>query len=115
MRYKVRAVNDDRDFCQCCGKRSLKKVVWIEDVETSEIRHFGTTCAMSPSKGFGLEAEIKKAIYKHKKKEAAVISFAHQLYRRSGGKIVGNAIDGWRAADCELFDACRRRAVELYG
>jgi hypothetical protein len=70
-RFNVKAVNDDRDFCMCCGKSGLKKVVWIEDTETSQISHFGTTCASSPAKAFGLQQEIKKAIKDHEKAQKA--------------------------------------------
>ena len=42
---KVLGVNDDRDFCECCGKNNLTRVVWIEDTETSAVKHYGTHCA----------------------------------------------------------------------
>ena len=59
--FKVLGVNDDRDFCECCGKEGLKKVVWIEHCDTGDVQHFGTSCAASPVKGFGLKKEIAKA------------------------------------------------------
>lgn len=43
--YKILGVNDDKDFCSCCGKQGLKKVVWLEHLESSEVNHFGTSCA----------------------------------------------------------------------
>lgn len=43
--YKVLGVNDDKDFCSCCGKQGLKKVVWMENNETGEVLHFGVVCA----------------------------------------------------------------------
>ncbi len=61
-RFKVLGVNDEAEDCECCGKTGLKRVVWIEDTETLKIQHFGTTCAESPAKAFGLKKEIKKAV-----------------------------------------------------
>ncbi|MBK8706506.1 MAG: hypothetical protein IPN33_25035 [Saprospiraceae bacterium] len=43
--YKFLGCNDDQDFCSCCGKQGLKKVIWLENLQTGEINHFGTTCA----------------------------------------------------------------------
>lgn len=62
-RYTFLGVNDERDFCECCGKVGLKRVVWIEDTETCEIRHYGTTCATNPAKAFGHKtvSEIRSA------------------------------------------------------
>lgn len=53
MAYKFIASNDDKDFCSCCGKQGLKRVVWLEHTETTEISHYGTHCAallMMPAK-----------------------------------------------------------------
>lgn len=63
-RFQILGVNDDRDFCDCCGKQGLKRVVWIQDNELGEIKHFGTSCATQPAKGFGpaVEREIKSAV-----------------------------------------------------
>lgn len=62
MRFKVKGVNDEKDTCECCGKEGLKRVVWIEDTETLEVRHFGTTCAANPAKAYGLKREIASAV-----------------------------------------------------
>lgn len=43
--YKVLGCNDDKDFCNCCGKQGLSKVVWLENLETSEVSHYGVVCA----------------------------------------------------------------------
>ena len=61
-RFRVKGVNDEKDTCECCGKEGLKRVVWIEDTETLEVRHFGTSCAANPAKAFGLGREIKRAV-----------------------------------------------------
>lgn len=45
VNYKLLGVNDDKDFCSCCGKQGLKRVVWMEDNRTGEVNHFGTHCA----------------------------------------------------------------------
>lgn len=62
-RYQFLGVNDDRNFCECCGKQDLKRVVWIEDTEEGTIKHFGTTCATNPGKAFGhkMNASIRSA------------------------------------------------------
>ena len=63
-RFVVKGVNDEQNFCSCCGKSGLKRVVWIEDTETGVVSHFGTTCAESPAKAFGVTAEIRAAVRK---------------------------------------------------
>lgn len=62
-RYQFLGVNDDRDFCECCGKVDLKRVVWIEDLEEGTIKHFGVVCAQNPAKAFGnkVSASIRSA------------------------------------------------------
>lgn len=104
--YKVIGVNDDKDFCECCGKQGLKSVVWIENTETNEIKHFGSTCAASPVKGFCVDKEIKNAIKSFKNKQVNEWRVAHSLYRKSGGKYDGNGIDGFTANNKELLDKC---------
>lgn len=42
--YKLVAINDDIDFCIACGKEELKRVMWLENLETGIIEHYGTTC-----------------------------------------------------------------------
>jgi hypothetical protein len=66
-RFEVKGINDDRDFCMCCGKTGLKRVVWIEDTETSEVNHYGVVCATNPAKAFGLKKEIQSAVRAHDK------------------------------------------------
>lgn len=58
-RKKIIGVNDDQDFCCCCGKSGLKVVVWIEDGETGEIAHFGRVCATKQAPA--LFGDIKNA------------------------------------------------------
>ncbi len=63
--YKILGVNSDVDFCSCCGKQNLKKVVWIENVDSQQFNHYGTTCAaylLSPKKG--VKADINTMILK---------------------------------------------------
>lgn len=105
MRYQVLGVNDDKDFCQCCGKEGLKRVVWIEDTETGEIRHFGTTCAASPRKGFGVDKQIKDAIAEFTNKTSAAAYLAHRAYRASGGAYVSNGQSSFKAADADKWTA----------
>lgn len=103
-RYQVVGVSDDKDFCECCGRQGLKRVVWIEDTETQEVKHFGTTCAASPVKGFGVDKEIKQAVRKFQDREQAVFRYAHSLYRKAGGKYEGNGQDGWKATDSAILE-----------
>jgi hypothetical protein len=109
-RFQVLSVNDDRDFCECCGKTGLKRVVFIQDNETGEVKHFGTSCAMSPVKGFGIDKEIKAAISRANDKAKMLNILAHQAYKRAGGSYVANP-DGysWRAADPALHSQCRQQ------
>jgi hypothetical protein len=48
--YKLLGVNDDKDTCCQCGRSELKRVVWLEPVDSDgnaigEPIHLGTTCA----------------------------------------------------------------------
>ena len=59
--YKIKAVNSDRDFCECCGKSGISRVVWVENTETGEVKHYGVVCAQNPEKGFDVK-EVRRAI-----------------------------------------------------
>lgn len=64
-RFVIKGINDEQDTCSCCGKTGLQRVVWIEDTDTGDINHFGTSCATRPAKGFGIttkeiNVEIRK-------------------------------------------------------
>lgn len=104
--YKVLSVNDTKDFCECCGKTGLSRVVWIENIETGEVKHFGTTCASAPAKGFGVEKEIKSAIYSFAAKQKSVLTVAHKIYRRVGGTYTEVSRCDWRVNDSALMDKC---------
>lgn len=111
-RFQVIGVNDDKDFCECCGKAGLKRVVWINDAETSEVKHFGTTCATKPAKGFNLDKEIKVAINRADDYAKALNYMARIEYKKAGGKYV-SAPDGMsaRVADPELYAITRAACV----
>ena len=70
-RFQVIAVNDSADFCECCGRKGLKRVVWVLDNETGEHKHFGTSCVLSPLKGFGVKKEVQSAIREFDYQQAA--------------------------------------------
>jgi len=106
-RYQVLSINDDRDFCECCGRTGLKRVVFIRDTETDETKHFGTTCAMSPVKGFGLDKEIKAAIKRADDYRKTLNVLANQSYRAAGGKFVAKDAITWTHADPALFQSKR--------
>lgn len=83
-RFQVLGVNDDRDFCECCGKQGLKRVVWIQDNELCEVKHFGTVCATQPSKGFGPDVEkaIKSAVRRAVELQKSGWSYAFRSMRQ---------------------------------
>ncbi len=115
-RFKVLGVNDDKDFCECCGKTGLKRVVWIEDSETGKLQHFGVVCAANPAKAFNLQAEIKSAIADYQTAQQNYWRLAHAIYRKAGGNYVSNGIPlyekggGVVPADAEKFNACKVEA-----
>jgi len=57
MRYIIKGINEDESVCELCGKINLKRVVWLEDVETGHLTHVGTSCA---SKLRGLTVKDQK-------------------------------------------------------
>ena len=111
-RYKVLGINDDKSHCECCGKQMLARVVWIEDAETNEIRHFGTTCAMRPAKGFHLDAEIRAAIKRHDAEQKNKMARANALYRQRGGKYdpKPGVAGTWTQRDRYLWAQCLEAA-----
>lgn len=110
-RFQVLSISDDRDFCECCGKTGLKRVVFIRDTETDEVKHFGTTCANAPAKGFNLGNEIKAAISRHNNYLKTLNALAYYEYKRSGGKYIGNGDAGWKAADPALYQQSREAVI----
>jgi hypothetical protein len=112
-RFHVLGVNDDEDFCMCCGKLHLKRVVWIEDTETGEIRHYGVNCAQNPAKAFGVKAEIQKAVRNYKSFEEGLWRYAHRRYKQAGGKYVkGDDAYSIKVADQELWEKLVSEARE---
>lgn len=129
-RFKVLAVNDEADCCECCGKSGLKRVVWIEDTETGTIRHFGVICALAPAKGFEItKAEIAKATREH---DAAVAKAAREaasarwmelyhvtvaLYELRGGTFrkhtCANGYVCTLANEGSLYEACKGEVLAM--
>jgi len=115
-RFKVLGINDDKNFCECCGKSGLQRVVWIEDTETGEVKHFGTSCAAKPAKGFDCIDEIKEAI-KSITWKIKNISIRHS-YKALGGKWLPHPTEkhAMIAADMplwhKLYDA---ELAKMYG
>lgn len=114
-RFLVKGINDDQSFCECCGKSGLNRVVWIEDTETGEIKHFGTTCAAKPAKGFDCIAEIKSAIKQANENEKRIVANAMYRYRKvHGGQMISTTTElGYpssRVADWDLWQQCLREA-----
>lgn len=90
-RFTVLGVTDDRDFCQCCGRQGLKRVVWIEDGESGAVRHFGTTCVTAPAMGFGVALAFKAAITRFDDAQRLFWTQVNTEYRRRGGRHVPDA------------------------
>lgn len=46
-RQRCLGVNDEQSTCCCCGRRGLKRVVWLLDLHELDVEpaHYGTTCA----------------------------------------------------------------------
>lgn len=109
--YRVLSVNDDRDFCECCGRQGLKRVVWIEDVEAGDIKHFGTTCATTPSKGFHLDKEVREAISRHDSYVKCLNQIAHVEYKKAGGTYQWVNSYTARPADMALYNTTRQAAA----
>jgi hypothetical protein len=109
-RFKVLGVNDDQSFCMCCGRNSLQQVVWIEDTETGEVKHFGTTCANQPVKGFDVKKEIAEEVRIFKNRQQAIGFAARGLYKASGGQVINwnDAKFGpmSKPADMDHYTAC---------
>lgn len=102
-RYQVLGISDDKDFCQCCGKTGLKRVVFIEDTETGEVQHFGTTCATAPSKGFNVDKEVKQAIADAKQRAEVLARLAYAAYKKAGGQYVPSGPYSWTPADPVMY------------
>ncbi len=124
MRFKVKGVNDEKDTCECCGKEGLKRVVWIEDTETLEVRHFGTTCAANPAKAYGLKREIAKAVRdfeaaaskaKRDARNAAISAACADAVESYAGEWVDKTFESGRSyrvpADQKAFDAHKAACV----
>ncbi len=43
--FKIIGITDDSHICECCGKKNLKKVVVMENIDTGSIVRYGTDCA----------------------------------------------------------------------
>lgn len=113
--YTVLGVNDDADNCECCGKTGLKRVVWFRRDDTGQVLHFGTTCALNPEKGFGIDRQITAALNKADKMLAAIAQATSQRYRKAGGRLtVGNDGQTWAPDDQSLWDAIRLQVVAEY-
>lgn len=104
-RFLVLGVSDDRDLCECCGKQGLKKVVFIQDTETQDIKHFGTTCATRPAAGFGpIANDVKTAISDFEFLQSCICRKAHKAYLAAGGKYSPVDKDGcFKRLDPELY------------
>lgn len=105
-RFEVVGINDERDYCECCGKKGLRRVVWVRDTETDEVKHFGTTCVLSPVKGFELKNEVKRAISDFENAQIIRHAIARNAYKAKGGQYVGNASTGWKPANTVLYAEC---------
>lgn len=87
-RFQIKAIVDDVNSCDCCGKTGLIRTVAIEDLESGEVKYFGTTCAMQPVKGFGIEKpEMAKAKRDFERAQAILWAKARAIYKERGGEM----------------------------
>lgn len=119
-RFQVIGINDKRDFCECCGKSGLQRVVWILDTETGDEKHFGTSCAAKPAKGFDCLNEMKAAIRQIDAKLKASLSVAAKRYRALGGTYTngrdGNGFAISSVDNVALWEALKtEEAAKVYG
>jgi hypothetical protein len=113
--FRILGITDNINSCDCCGKQNLQKTVAIENCETGETGHFGTTCAMQPSKCFGFEkSEMARALSDYKREQEIIWAKTRFLYKTKGGKMVsyddrltGGGM-GLRYDDLPLRDECER-------
>lgn len=113
QRFIIKGINDDENFCACCGKQGLKKVVWIEDTETGALEHFGVICALKPSKAFGIVKDDMKAherSWKGIERQSWIM--ARKAYRHAGGiwrTIYDDKgrMDHTEAEDLILWEQCK--------
>lgn len=81
-KYAVKGINDDVDTCEVCGKRGLKRVVWLvelspEGEELGEPMPVGTDCAgRMMGWRFGPKKIVDKLTQMHKEEMERVISAA---------------------------------------
>jgi len=114
-RFQIKGINDDTDFCMCCGKQGLKKVVWIEDGETGSLEHFGVICAINPSKAFGIgKADLKQheVVFQHI--QSVISSRARRLYREAGGEMKMATHYSSIPSNVELWNQCRESARQSF-
>lgn len=112
--YTVLGVNSEADNCECCGKIDLKRVVWFRNNETGEVKHFGTTCALDPGKGFGLDKQIKAAMSKADLLVERVRQEASTRYRRAGGLFFIDADNRMTPQDEAKWNEIRAKVVAEY-
>lgn len=106
-RFRVAGVSDAQNFCMCCGRTGLARVVFVEDTSTGEVKHFGTTCALAPAKGFALDREVAKAVVAWQNVVHVRGLAARTEYMRRGGRFHGpDAFGAFRATDKELMAEC---------
>lgn len=105
-RFQVIGINDKRDFCECCGKSGLARVVWILDTDTGEEKHFGTSCAAAPAKGFDVAKEIRAAIRTYDAAMQIVYRRARIAYKALGAAfetVMDGSVATTRPADSALW------------
>jgi hypothetical protein len=49
-KFKIVGISDDQNVCECCGKKNLKKVIHLEDIETGYTVAYGVVCAAKVQK-----------------------------------------------------------------
>jgi hypothetical protein len=76
---RVLGVNDDTDFCAICGKKHLKRVVWLE-LEDNTVTHAGTSCAVRLIHGWPRDKKVPKSEEDRLFWEGKVLNYARKYY-----------------------------------
>lgn len=80
--FKVLGITDERSVCDCCGKSDLKRVVAIQNEETSVVGYYGTTCALNPNKCFGITKKDISNVEKEKKEQKIMYAEKRIMIKR---------------------------------
>jgi hypothetical protein len=80
-KFKFLGTDDSVNTCDCCGRANLKSTVALENLETSEVVHFGVTCA-ARAVSWGVKKvkiAVRNADLAKAEAKAQAVRAAHQI------------------------------------